>query len=276
MFDTFQSSLGFAFADTPYGLLFYNVNDNTIGLSFREYGEWAINEINFISRFVTEGATVLDIGANVGSHTLAFSTFVGRSGRVVSFEPQRIIYQALCTSLGVNGISNVHLLNCALSDKEGYLREQNIDYSKTGQNFGAVVFTAQALSEGDYASVPVKRLDDLRVSNCSFIKIDAESMEHLVLAGAERTIQENRPVIYAEAAEWKHAVPTLAVLERYGYQSYLHKSPAFNPDNRRGNQDNHFGPAVERNIVAIPAEKAAQYASVTAELPVFTQENYNG
>lgn len=40
-----------------------------------------------IKRLCRPGMTILDIGANVGAHTLRFAKLVGERGRVVAFEP---------------------------------------------------------------------------------------------------------------------------------------------------------------------------------------------
>ncbi|MBP2316095.1 FkbM family methyltransferase [Azospirillum soli] len=271
-----DNPLGFKAVETPYGGIIYNGNDNTIGRSLQEYGEWAANEITFLLQFIESGATVIDVGTNVGTHALAFAKKVGPSGTVLCFEPQRIIFQGLCGSMALNGVSNVYAFNCALSGKDGFLAEQKIDYAAGDQNFGAVVFTYETVESGDFTAVPVRRLDDFQIRSCSLLKIDAEGMEHEVLGGADRLLSTVRPLIYAEAAEWSRAVPVLKVLDQYDYKCFLHAPPAYRADNFRQNPENIFGPAVERNIVAVPAEKVASLSSRIGELPDFNQQNYEG
>src|SRR5205807_114456 len=66
-----------------------------------------------------ERLTVIDAGANIGSHALAFSKFVGRHGRVYAFEPQRLVYQLLAANLAANGITNVYSFPKGLASKPG-------------------------------------------------------------------------------------------------------------------------------------------------------------
>ena len=65
-----------------YGYILYNKYDKAIGPSFHLYGEWAQGEMALLQAFVKPGHWALDIGANIGAHTLFLSQAVGTSGRV--------------------------------------------------------------------------------------------------------------------------------------------------------------------------------------------------
>lgn len=58
-------------ADTRYGEMFVAASDNYVGRSLVEYGEWSQSEIDILEQLVQPGMVVLDVGANVGYHTLA-------------------------------------------------------------------------------------------------------------------------------------------------------------------------------------------------------------
>ena len=64
--------------------------------SLRQTGDYAPEEKLLLGELITTGATVVDVGANVGNHTLFFSKQVGSKGRVLSFEPQRFFLGTLC------------------------------------------------------------------------------------------------------------------------------------------------------------------------------------
>ncbi|TFG83046.1 MAG: FkbM family methyltransferase, partial [Chromatiales bacterium] len=55
-----------------------------------------------------------DIGANIGTHTLALARLVGQQGLVFAFEPQRIVFQTLCANMALNSLDNVHCINSAV------------------------------------------------------------------------------------------------------------------------------------------------------------------
>ena len=55
-----------------YGEMTVFANDTgAVSRSLAEYGEWAENELAFMRKLVPPGATVIDVGAYVGTHTLA-------------------------------------------------------------------------------------------------------------------------------------------------------------------------------------------------------------
>ena len=67
--------------------------------SLRAYGEWAEHETTFCARFLLPGDTVLDVGAYIGTHALAFADHVGPGGRVISFEAQPASFTLLAHNM---------------------------------------------------------------------------------------------------------------------------------------------------------------------------------
>jgi hypothetical protein len=82
-----------------HGMMLYNVHDLYVGRSLDQYGEFSQGEIDLFGQILKPGQVVLDVGANIGAHTLWFAQTVGPSGTVLAFEPQRIVFQALCANL---------------------------------------------------------------------------------------------------------------------------------------------------------------------------------
>ncbi len=80
--------------ETPDGTVLYNENDTYVGKSLKLYGQYQAEELKLFDKWVQEGDHVLDIGANIGTHTLWFAYRVGSAGWVSAFEPQRIIFPA--------------------------------------------------------------------------------------------------------------------------------------------------------------------------------------
>jgi FkbM family methyltransferase len=86
-----------------------------------------------------DGMTIIDVGANNGHFTVEFAQYVGDTGKVHSFEPQRIIFQQLCGNVFLNGLDNVHTYNVALGDKLGVTYVEKPNYFDSGYvNFGDV------------------------------------------------------------------------------------------------------------------------------------------
>ena len=74
------------------------------GIDFSIYliGSFEPRTLRLYRKIIKPGQTVLDIGANVGSHTLPFAKLVGNSGRVVAFEPTAFAYGKLVVNIALN------------------------------------------------------------------------------------------------------------------------------------------------------------------------------
>jgi FkbM family methyltransferase len=137
---------------------------------------------------------VLDIGANIGNHTLAFAT---RAHVVHAFEPIPYLFDVLSGNIARNKLTHVFAHNVALSDHEG---RATINMVNAG-NFGASSFdkrtegttpVAVTLTTGDafIAQHNVGRVD--------FVKIDVEAHEVFVLRGLMQTLRRDQPFITME------------------------------------------------------------------------------
>src|ERR1700704_2394713 len=90
------------------GPMLYNKNDAYIGGSLRKYGEFCWLEFeDVLNKVVRPGELVVDAGANIGTHPVEFSRLVGPEGAVFAFEPQRLVFQALCANIAINQCVNV-------------------------------------------------------------------------------------------------------------------------------------------------------------------------
>ena len=146
-----------------------------------------------------DGKTVIDIGANMGSHTVEFAHLVGENGQVVAFEPSRLVYYQLCGNVIANGLYNVHCENVALGNEISTVRIEDLDYFSESVNSG----NTHVDKNGSY-SVTSLALDHYEIrnpsliKNVSLIKIDVQGYEPYVLDGAIKTIKTNRPTIFIE------------------------------------------------------------------------------
>jgi FkbM family methyltransferase len=167
-----------------YGTMVYNVHDKYIGRSLDLYGEYSQAEVDLFRQIVKPGQVVVEVGANIGAHTVFLARAVGPQGRVLTFEPQRLIYQTLCANLALNNITNASCWQAAVGRQPGEVRVPVLDYSQPN-NFGGVALGKA--HEGEV--VPVVTLDSLQLARCAFLKIDVEGMEQEVIEGAVATLQ---------------------------------------------------------------------------------------
>jgi len=231
-----------------YGTMMYLRQDMYVGRSFAEYGEYSEGEVDIFRQVLRPGDLALDIGANLGSHTLPLAQFVGPTGGVYAFEPQRILFQILCGNVALNEIGNVRALPFALGRVAGSAKVPALDYRGVN-NFGGVPLGTE---HGE--DVPVVTLDQLGLPKVRLIKIDVEGMELDVLAGAKATLARCRPILYVENDRIDKAEALVARLVEDGYRMWWHTPPLYNPSNFLGNPQNVFGNILSFNMLCLPRE----------------------
>ena len=166
------------------GAMIYNVNDTWIGRALDTYGEFSRGEVELFEKIVHPSMTAVEVGANIGVHTIPLARFVGPQGRVVAFEPQRIVFQILCGNVALNALANVVINHAAVGREIGSIVVPSVDYSQPG-NFAGLSLCSSEKGE----VVRVVTIDSLDLASCEFVKIDVEGMEHDVIEGAANTIQ---------------------------------------------------------------------------------------
>lgn len=259
----------FQTAETRHGRMVVLAGDVYIGRSLVEYGEWTEAEIGLLSQLVRPGDDVIDVGANVGAHTLALAARVAardgaRAGEVHAFEPQPQIFQLLAANCVLNEVGNVHLYNEGCGRQRGEIDIAEPDYAGT-QNFGGL--SLQALAQGASARrrrIQVRPLDETYDGKTlRLVKIDVEGMEAEVLAGAARIIARFRPALYVENDVTARSPALIRAIWDLGYDAWWHVAPLFSPANFRGRADNVFGPACCFNMLCLPREAARPVTGLT-------------
>ncbi len=131
---------------------------------------------------------VLDVGANVGSHSINFS----RVAEVVhAFEPQPRIFYNLCANLLINLVYNVVPYNMALGSESGITNVVALDPTLPGSPMGVPVGKGSQPTR-------IGTIDALGLSPIHFIKIDVEGHELEVLQGGRATLERESLIVYVE------------------------------------------------------------------------------
>jgi FkbM family methyltransferase len=229
-----------------YGQMLFNRYDMYIGRSLQIYGEFSEGECEVFRQIVRAGSTVLEVGANIGAHTIPLAKWAGTTGRVIAFEPQRIVYQTLCANVALNNLLNVHCLQQAVGSESGSIVVPYLDY-QAENNFGGL--SLGSFTHGE--QVPLVTIDSLQLQSCDFIKLDVEGMERAVILGAQVTIEKFKPMLYVENDREERSADLVRTLDGFGYAMYWHYPPLFNPKNHAGQPDNIFGNIVSRNMICI-------------------------
>jgi len=230
-----------------YGYTLYNKNDKYIGRSIELYGEFSELEVELFRQICKRDFVVVEVGANIGTHTMALSKIVGDKGRVYAFEPQRVVFQTLCANMALNSITNVEAFQVALFNQKGELLIPEIDYDKEG-NFGGIEL--DRFSDG--LKVAQEKADEfLNLKRFDFFKIDVEGMEQGVIEGASKLIEMFKPILYVENDRLEKSDALIQTITKLGYKIYKHNPYLYNPNNFEKNKNNIFGNIVSKNILCI-------------------------
>jgi FkbM family methyltransferase len=244
-----------------HGSLLHNPQDQTIGASLSEYGEWAEEELFLLSHLIERDHTVLDLGANVGTHALAFSRFVAPAGRVVAIDAQPVAFRLLTLNLLMNDVSGAIPICAVVSNTSGS-RLVALDTPQLQRNLGSTTFVGsntpvcgELASSGVSVPVAVTTIDALRFDRCDLIKIDVEGMELEALKGAEATLCRFTPVLYYEQVYAANFGEIFSYLRGLGYVLYWHVARPFNRNNFKRATHNIFGVTREVNVLAVASAR---------------------
>jgi FkbM family methyltransferase len=188
---------------------------NKIGGMIIAVGLYEAREELFLASYTRPGDVLLDVGANIGWHTV---TAAGRGARVYAFEPSTKTRLALEQNVALLGRTSVEIIPAALGAENGHMQftvgldVQNhlIDSEYCGTSEPVDVLTLDELTYGATPRIP---------GTIAFIKIDAEGFDGKVLLGGEETLRRDKPVLIVET--WGDEV-IRGWLEERGFLVYLY------------------------------------------------------
>lgn len=236
-----------------HGWFLANLYDHYLGRALIRYGEYNEAEHEFLASLLGDGDDVIEVGSNIGSHTVGLSKAVGPTGKVIAIEAQPAIFRVLNANLALNGLSNVttHAIGC--SDSRGTMIAPIIDYTVAREhNSGAVSLT----QNGTGAPIPVFPLDELveDMPHLRLLKIDVEGMEQQVLQGANQLIAKRRPMLYVENDRIEKSNALIEWIMSLDYKLWWHMPPLFNANNFFSVAENDYPNVVSFNMICHPKE----------------------
>jgi len=141
-------------------------------------------ERRLMARIVRPGMVAVDVGANVGVHTLRLARAVGAAGRVHALEPEPGNFRLLARAVRESGLAQVRLHAAAAADGAGTL---HLYLSPVNRGDHRLHPDADARHE---VTVDAVVLDELLADepHVDFVKIDVQGAEVFVLRGLRRTL----------------------------------------------------------------------------------------
>lgn len=189
-----------------HGTFLTRRTDTVISNQLAATGVWEPKSLAVFERFAAGARCILDVGANIGHHSVVLSRLLAPSGRLFAFEPQKEVFHLLCANLAINGCGGAEAFRLALGASPGTARMFPISYEGFS-NFGALgLQLAEGSAERSGEPVRVMTLDgfledqEVDPGSVGFIKLDVQSFELFVLQGAEATLRLGRPTLALEVA----------------------------------------------------------------------------
>lgn len=169
-------------------LTVYDAGEALSDRIFTEEDYYEREILDYIEKHYKKHDVILDVGANIGNHTLFFATHLDYN-QIWALEPIPQNFDLL--QHNVENLGGVRTRRVAVGD--GNL---DIKMSLSPDNMGACEVTP-------IGDIPVHqiRVDDLLVQPVTLLKIDVEWYEPFVLLGAKNIIESDKPLILIEDTE---------------------------------------------------------------------------
>jgi len=150
----------------------------------------------------------LDVGANIGNHTIFFSTET-KATHIHSFEICDETYEILNRNVTNNNLNNVTTHNYGLGETTKLVKLSDIDSDNLG-----MVKVVDGIGDKKITTI-----DSLGIGNVGLIKIDVEGYEYNVIMGAKKTIEKYHPIIVAELHSTEEFNKFYSELKKLNYTS---------------------------------------------------------
>lgn len=157
-------------------------------------GAWEFETVRFLRKCVRPGDVVIEVGANVGAHTLTLANLVRANGVVYAFEPTSYAQGKLRANLALNPqfANRVIIRSELVTNHSGDAPNLKIRSS----------FPVDGSQPDEVVPSTAMSLDDLDLTQLDFIKIDVDGYDYKVLQGAVSLIKKFKPVILVELCEY--------------------------------------------------------------------------
>lgn len=205
-------------ANVPYSIYLPNLDSDYIqGNIAATRAPYELEMLDDIRSRLSAGDRVLDVGANIGNHTLYMASVIGC--HVVAFEPNVELAEALAHSVHLNALGErvaIKTIGLGRETGHGSFKEQ------LSSNLGA-----QSIEVGE-GHITIRALDELDLQRpVKLIKIDVEGMELAVLQGGRGLIAQDRPLIYVECMSVNEfqVIEKWMVTQKYTYWDTFNATP---------------------------------------------------
>jgi FkbM family methyltransferase len=170
-------------------------------------GGFELATLRMYGSILRPGDIVLDIGANIGAHTLPFARLVGKDGRVYAFEPTQYAFEKLKRNVNANPSisSSIELVHAMLvsDDRNSIVPAIYSSWPLRKEDGLHKQHRGKLMSTSDAAAMTLDEFVDRKgIDRIDFVKLDVDGNEAGVLAGAANTLRRFRPRVLMEWAPY--------------------------------------------------------------------------
>lgn len=176
---------------TTVGYVLCDAKDHALLANLMEAGELEPGTRKLIERLVQPGDVFVDIGANIGMHTIAAARAMSGKGRIIAFEPFEPTRKLLERNLWLNGFSDIsQISHYALSDSK---RVDTLHLGATSGHHSLYELDTPSFTPNSSVEISTITLDEFLADplQIKLLKIDAEGAEIDIVKGARQTILAN-------------------------------------------------------------------------------------
>lgn len=221
------------------------------------FDSYEYQDFKMLINLFGDNQVFLDVGANVGFHSLSLSKMFVNS-QFYAFEPVPNTFNYLDQNLQLNFSKNVQIHNCGISDKSGELEfyfypegSGNASSRNLSDREDAIKITSPVVTIDDFVSSK-----EFKSKKIDFIKCDVEGAELFAFQGAKNSINKFRPIVFSEILrKWSKKFEydpneIFNFFEELNYKAYI-----VNQEGRLKSFGKMDETTIETNFFFIPIEK---------------------
>ena len=237
-----------------HGIFSYYNNDKYIGRSLREYGEFSEGEVHLFKQLTKTNDNVIEVGSNIGTHTIPLAKHLSQGGLLYALEPQSQNYKILIKNINQNDLQNIKVFKIAASNKKGEAYMNLFDENETN-NFGDARIFNKIFT--NFEKVSVSTLDELFFHEFNenkklvLVKCDAQGQETNIINGSKKIIEKFKPFLYVENDNIEQSKNLIETIKSLHYSLFWHIVPMFNSKNYLNNSKNIFPKIYSLNMLCI-------------------------
>jgi FkbM family methyltransferase len=208
-----------------------------------------IHTLNDIAIHIERNRSIVDIGANIGTHTIYYERLVVDGAKVLAFEVNPPAYECLAHNCKKAFSIPVGLSNCA-----------ELISLAVSNNVGAthIISSSSSPNKTEQSNFACVALDSFKLNNVGYIKIDVEGYELKVLLGGKRTIVENQPLLWVELSPGHLRRSGTSIEEVLSFLDSIDYSPLY-----------YIGVPAQSDAMFVPNYKFEKHINIIKNSPSF-------